>query len=214
MKLKNISKKYGNNIIFSNLNLEIKEEKITVILGKSGVGKTTLLEIIAGFIKDYDGEINFESKNHKISYIFQNDVLIPWKTVYQNIEYVLKKENYEYIMKYLKFVGLDKFAKYYPKDLSGGMKRRVGIARAFAYSSQYLIMDEPFQFLDIKTKSEILRDFKKLQEIERRTVIFVSHDIDTALKIGDYIVIMDRELEMFQNKKDTETRAKIEDFFR
>ena len=214
MKLENIGKKYGNNIIFSNLNLEIKEGKITVILGKSGVGKTTLLEIIAGFIKDYDGKINFESKNHKISYIFQNDVLIPWKTVYQNIEYVLKKESYEYTMKYLKFVGLDKFSKYYPKDLSGGMKRRVGIARAFAYSSQYLIMDEPFQFLDIKTKPEILKDFKKLQEIEKRTVIFVSHDIDTALKIGDYIVIMDRELEVFQNKRDTETRAKIEDFFR
>lgn len=195
MKLVDISKSFGKKKIFENLNLEIEPQKILVILGESGCGKTTLLSIIAGLIKEYSGKITYEKdKEFGMGYIFQEDLLIPWKTVYENIEYVLDgkiiAENLkEYIEKYLKLVKLLDEKENYPKQLSGGMRRRVAIARGFAFPSPYLIMDEPFEFLDLKTKKNIIKDFKRLQEVEKKTVIFVTHDIESALELGERIVV-------------------------
>lgn len=195
MKVINIKKNYGERKILAGVSFEGEEGKVTVILGESGCGKSTLLGILSNNIKDFSGEIVFDRDiSSGISYIFQEDTLIPWKTVYENIEYVLKdkisaSEMRTYIEKYLKIVNLLEYKDEYPEHLSGGMKRRVGIARAFAYPSDYLFMDEPFEFLDIKTKGEIIEYFKLLQEKNKKTVLFITHDIESALKIGDKIVV-------------------------
>lgn len=195
MKVINIEKNYGERKILAGVSFEGEEGKVTVILGESGCGKSTLLGILSNNIKDFSGEIVFDRDiSSGISYIFQEDTLIPWKTVYENIEYVLKdkisaSEMRAYIEKYLKMVNLLEYKDEYPEHLSGGMKRRVGIARAFAYPSDYLFMDEPFEFLDIKTKGEIIEYFKLLQEENKKTVLFITHDIESALKIGDKIVV-------------------------
>ncbi|MBM6822919.1 ATP-binding cassette domain-containing protein [Fusobacterium mortiferum] len=195
MKVINIKKNYGEREILAGVSFEGEEGRVTVILGESGCGKSTLLGILSNNIKDFSGEIVFDRDiSSGISYIFQEDTLIPWKTVYENIEYVLKdkisaSEMRTYIEKYLKIVNLLEYKDEYPEHLSGGMKRRVGIARAFAYPSDYLFMDEPFEFLDIKTKGEIIEYFKLLQEKNKKTVLFITHDIESALKIGDKIVV-------------------------
>lgn len=196
MQLKNIVKNYGDKKVLGGIDIEIEEGKITAILGESGCGKSTLLNIIAGKIKDYSGEVIFE-REHKegISYVFQEDTLIPWKTVYSNLEFVLKgkvekSQIEERIKKYLKIVNLAGSEKEFPNMLSGGMKRRVGIARAFAFPSNYMFMDEPFEFLDIKIKEEIVEDLIKLQESEKKTVILITHDIDTAITLGEKIVVL------------------------
>lgn len=195
MKVINIKKNYGEREILAGVSFEGEERKVTVILGESGCGKSTLLGILSNNIKDFSGEIVFDRDiSSGISYIFQEDTLIPWKTVYENIEYVLKdkvsaSEMRAYIEKYLKMVNLLEYKDEYPEHLSGGMKRRVGIAKAFAYPSDYLFMDEPFEFLDIKTKGEIIEYFKLLQEKNKKTVLFITHDIESALKIGDKIVV-------------------------
>lgn len=196
MQLKNIVKNYGDKKVLGGIDIEIEEGKITAILGESGCGKSTLLNIIAGKIKDYSGEVIFE-REHKegISYVFQEDTLIPWKTVYNNLEFVLKgkiekTQIEERIKKYLKIVNLEGSEKEFPNMLSGGMKRRVGIARAFAFPSNYMFMDEPFEFLDIKIKEEIVEDLIKLQESEKKTIILITHDIDTAITLGEKIVVL------------------------
>ena len=196
MQLKNIVKDYGDKKVLGGIDIEIEEGKITAILGESGCGKSTLLNIIAGKIKDYSGEIIFEREHEKgISYVFQEDTLIPWKTVYNNLEFVLKgkvekSELDKRIKKYLKIVNLEGSEKEFPNMLSGGMKRRVGIARAFAFPSNYMFMDEPFEFLDIKIKEEIVEDLIKLQESEKKTIILITHDIDTAITLGEKIVVL------------------------
>lgn len=196
MQLKNIVKNYGDKKVLGGIDIEIVEGKITAILGESGCGKSTLLNIIAGKIKDYSGEIIFEREHEKgISYVFQEDTLIPWKTVYNNLEFVLKgkvekSELDERIKKYLKIVNLEGSEKEFPNMLSGGMKRRVGIARAFAFPSNYMFMDEPFEFLDVKIKEEIVEDLIKLQESEKKTIILITHDIDTAITLGEKIVVL------------------------
>ena len=196
MQLKNIVKNYGDKKVLGGIDIEIEEEKITAILGESGCGKSTLLNIIAGKIKDYSGEIIFEREHEKgISYVFQEDTLIPWKTVYTNLEFVLKgkvekSELDKRIKKYLKIVNLEGSEKEFPNMLSGGMKRRVGIARAFAFPSNYMFMDEPFEFLDVKIKEEIVEDLIKLQESEKKTIILITHDIDTAITLGEKIVVL------------------------
>lgn len=196
MQLKNIVKNYGDKKVLGGIDIEIEEGKITAILGESGCGKSTLLNIIAGKIKDYSGEIIFEREHEKgISYVFQEDTLIPWKTVYSNLEFVLKgkvekSELDKRIKKYLKIVNLEGSEKEFPNMLSGGMKRRVGIARAFAFPSNYMFMDEPFEFLDVKIKEEIVEDLIKLQESEKKTIILITHDIDTAITLGEKIVVL------------------------
>lgn len=196
MQLKNIVKNYGDKKVLGGIDIEIEEGKITAILGESGCGKSTLLNIIAGKIKDYSGEVIFEREHKKgISYVFQEDTLIPWKTVYSNLEFVLKgkvekSQIDERIRKYLKIVNLEGSEKEFPNMLSGGMKRRVGIARAFAFPSNYMFMDEPFEFLDVKIKEEIVEDLIKLQESEKKTIILITHDIDTAITLGEKIVVL------------------------
>jgi NitT/TauT family transport system ATP-binding protein len=193
VKIRNLYKSYGSHVVFNDLNMSFKKNKITVILGPSGCGKTTLLNIISGIDKKYIGEVKL--KDNTISYIFQEDRLIPNLTVFENIAFVLKstinrKEIENITNKYLRLVKLTEYKDMLPKSLSGGMKRRVAIARAFAYKSRLLLMDEPFKGLDQKLKNEIIEEFLRIYNEDKRTVILVTHDIKEAETLGDEIYNM------------------------
>jgi NitT/TauT family transport system ATP-binding protein len=193
MKLNNISKHYGNNTVFSDFSLDIEDNKITCILGKSGCGKTTLLNILAN-LTAYEGTTDVE--NEKISYIFQNQRLLSNLTVDGNLRYVLKNCNLsqieidEQIKEILKLVKLEENSKMYPRQLSGGMAQRVSLARAFVYPSNILLMDEPFKGLDISLKKHIVETFKNLYKTHKKTTVFVTHDIEEALLLGDRVIIL------------------------
>jgi len=194
IQIKNITKEYGRLKVYENFSLSVPEQKVTCILGPSGCGKTTLLNMISGLIKPDSGEFN--GFNHQsISYLFQEQRLLPWKTVWQNIDFVIKdiypkQQRAELIGSYLKMVNLDDFKHYKPNQLSGGMKQRVSIARAFVFPSDMLLMDEPFKGLDMELKISVLNAFINLWQQDLRTVIFVTHDIDEALYLGDKIYIL------------------------
>ncbi|MDY5912677.1 MAG: ABC transporter ATP-binding protein [Inconstantimicrobium porci] len=194
VKFNNINKSYGDSKIYDNFNIDIRKGRINSILGKSGCGKTTLLKVIAG---------DSRFKGH-ISYIFQEDRLIPWKNIYKNMEFVLEKkytrdDRKNIINKYLSMLNISECSNKYPSELSGGMRQRADIGRAFAYPGEILLMDEPFKSLDIKTKEDIINDFKQMTIKEKRTVILVTHDIDEALKVSDYIFVFGkRPVEILQ----------------
>jgi len=203
IKINKLKKNYENKKIFNDFNMNIEPNSITCILGPSGVGKTTLFNIISGLTDFESGEIEGIDKKD-ISYLFQEPRLIPWLSVYENIEIILKnvyleKKRRQVINYYLKIVDLEDCAKQKPKELSGGMKQRLSIARTFAYPSTLLLMDEPFQGLDIKLKNIIIESFLKLWKEDNRTVIFITHDIDEALKIADQIyIIQDKPVKISQ----------------
>lgn len=193
-QVKNINKSYGDLSILGNISIHFEEYKTTCILGESGVGKTTLLNIIAGITDKDSGEI-IGFQNEANSFVFQEDRLIEWKNVKDNISFVLEKkmdkaEIEKITDKYLKLMNLEQYKYYYPKSLSGGMRQRISILRAFAYPSKVLIMDEPFQSLDINNKQIVMELFKKLRTVGKKTCILVTHDIEEALTLGDKIVIL------------------------
>lgn len=196
-QVRGINKSYGDSKILEDISIDFEEYKTTCILGESGVGKTTLLDIIAGLTDSDSGQvIGFE--NCPSSFVFQEDRLIPWKNVRDNIGFVLEnkmdKKNIENIIdKYLKLVNLQEYKYYYPKDLSGGMRQRISILRAFVYPSKILIMDEPFKSLDINNKDIVIDLFKSLRRVEKKTCILVTHNIDEALRLGDKIVILSKK---------------------
>ncbi|QXM06856.1 ABC transporter ATP-binding protein [Crassaminicella indica] len=196
LKIQQLYKSYQRLVVFENFNINIPQEHITCILGPSGCGKTTLLNTISGIVKAEAGEfLGFGDK--VIGYLFQEPRLLPWKSVWGNIEFVLKdvyskEEREKIISQYIKMVNLEGFEDYYPKDISGGMLQRVAIARAFAYPSDILLMDEPFKGLDLKIKRELIDAFIKLWMKDLRTVIFVTHDIEEAISLGDRIYIFSK----------------------
>ncbi len=194
--LKNINMDFNGLIVLKDFNLDFSSDSITCILGPSGCGKTTLLNIIAGTIKPKQGElIGFENK--VLSYIFQEPRLLPWLTVRGNIEFPLldiypSKKRKEISKRFLRLMDLEGFKTFYPNHLSGGMKQRVSIARAFAYPSDIILMDEPLKGLDFKLKLNLIQTFTKLWAVEKRTVIFVTHDVDEALMLGSQIIVLSK----------------------
>jgi NitT/TauT family transport system ATP-binding protein len=196
LKIKNLNKSFQNINLFKDFDFEIQENTITCILGPSGCGKTTLLNIISNTLEKDSGEFSgFDNK--VISYIFQEPRLLPWKTAKENISFVIKNqkltaEKNEIIKKYLKLVELEDFADYYPSKLSGGMKQRVAIARAFSYSSDLILMDEPLKALDLKLKLNLIKAFRRIWQVDKRTVLFVTHDIDEALLLGNDIYVFSK----------------------
>jgi len=188
--LKNVTKTFGDRVVLRNLNLEIKEGKINCILGASGCGKTTILNILAG-LTECEGEV---LKPEKVAYIFQNSRLLNNLTVWENVEYVIlnepKEEREKKIRDLLMMTELFDRRNDFPSVLSGGMARRVSIARAYAYPAELLLMDEPFSALDLGLKLRQMEVYNKLSSVYGRTTVFVTHDIDEALLFADTVTVL------------------------
>lgn len=191
--IRDLNKNYNGNFLYKDFSIEFTEGTISCILGPSGCGKTTLLNIIGKIIPPDSGSlIGFDGK--LFSYIFQEPRLLPWKTVRGNIEFVLSRnlsagERREQVGRLIRLVELEGFADHYPSQLSGGMRQRVSIARAFACPSDIILMDEPLKGLDIVLKQNMIRWFSQIWKTDKRTVIFVTHDVDEALLLGNEIVV-------------------------
>jgi len=192
--IKNLSKAFGDQVIYENFNLVLEKNRITGILGPSGSGKSTLLNLCCGLEKPDSGTIegvNFQA----ISYIFQEPRLLPWRTVRENLRFVLKQKSIkkpgpdeEIINDMLRLVGLETVGEFYPQELSGGMRQRVSIARAFLYPSELLLMDEPFSSLDCTLKNKLMDDFLEIWKNDQRTVVFVSHNRDEIERLAQVIL--------------------------
>ena len=196
MVVKKLCKRYrtesGEKIVFDNFSAEFKDGKVTAVMGSSGIGKTTLLNCIAK-LTDYDGEIAGVGSS---AFVFQEDRLIPDKTVYDNIDFVMQTEDADERKKRIKnalsVTELLSEAFRYPSELSGGQRKRVSLARAFACGRELMLLDEPLSSLDIGLKFRIFDVMKKVFKSDSKTVIMVTHDVDEALTLADEIVIIDK----------------------
>ena len=173
--------------VFKDFNLEINPKEITVIIGKSGCGKTTLLRLIAGLETPTAGEIIIPDEL-KIGMMFQEARLMPWLTAEGNVLLGIKDKNREKAREILKLVGLKGFEKAYPSQLSGGMGQRVALARTLIRNSNLVLMDEPFGALDAITRGKMQQELLRIKEETGMGIIFVTHDINEATLIGDKIV--------------------------
>ncbi|HOQ16342.1 MAG: ABC transporter ATP-binding protein [Epulopiscium sp.] len=189
--IKNLSKNFGEIVVFDDFSLDIEEGKIYCIMGPSGCGKTTLLRIIAN-LESYD-KGNIDLKGKKISFIFQEARLLPWKTVRGNLELVCKAKEIKKIDQYLEVMELKEYEHSYPKELSGGMKQRVSMIRAFLYPHDILLMDEPFQAIDVKLKEKLYKEVYKLHKEVNNTIIAITHDLEEALFLADKIIILSQK---------------------
>lgn len=188
LEVKNLTKIYAGRPVLKDISFSVGEHEIVALVGPSGCGKSTLLNLIAGINGNYEG--NIENRAGKTGYIFQEDRILPWLSVYDNIKVVRKKEDRKRILELIGKMHLSGFEQYYPEQLSGGMRQRCGIARAFYYGSRLLLMDEPFKSLDMNLRLEMLRILLELWETEEGSVIFVTHDIEEALMIADRILVL------------------------
>jgi len=190
-------------VALKNVNLEIHENEVVSIIGHSGCGKSTILNIIAGLDDATSGVLLLENKEIKgpgpdRAVVFQNHSLLPWLTVYQNIELAVKKvmpelskaELSERVLKFVNMVGLDLAKDKKPDEISGGMKQRVGIARALSIKPKVLLMDEPFGALDSLTRANLQEHLMRIQQKVQNTVIIITHDVDEAVLLSDRIVMM------------------------
>ncbi|HHZ01623.1 MAG TPA: ABC transporter ATP-binding protein [Tissierellia bacterium] len=191
MKLINISKKYNDLELLRDFNISFERNKITCLFGPSGVGKTTIANIVAGIVPIDKGRIE-GIENSLLSYVFQEPRLLNWYSVYDNLDFVLKDvypsdKRVSIINNYLSMVELLEYKNFKIDALSGGMEQRVSLARAFAYPSDILIMDEPFKGLDYKLKQEMISLFKSMWQKSKRTVIFITHQVDEAIILSHTI---------------------------
>ncbi len=190
--------------VLNDLNLEIYNHEFICLLGHSGCGKSTLLNLIAGYIKPDKGSILLDGGTKTVTgpaadraVVFQEHALFPWYTVEENIAFgpkVMKKrkEEIEQIVdKYISMIGLEEYRKAYPSQLSGGMKQRVGIARAFANNAGILLMDEPFSALDEFTRSTMQQELLKIWGADKNvTIVFITHSIEEAVLLADRVIVM------------------------
>ncbi len=192
-------KKQGSVTAIDDISLSIAEGEFVCLVGPSGCGKTTLLRILAGLEKPSVGEFTIvtDDGNRPLqSMVFQERGIIPWLTVEENVAFGLKMRRlpkrliHERTSYYLKKTGLEKFSNLYPKELSGGMKQRVSIARAFANDPEILLMDEPFAALDEQNKFILQEELLSIWAETRKTVLFITHSIDEALLLSDRILLM------------------------
>lgn len=203
IRVSNLTKEFGTKdgtlTAVDDLSLDIPSGKFFMIVGPSGCGKTTLLRILAGLEPFTSGSIEIarsESGKPVNSMVFQGESIFPWMTVWDNAAYGLKMrrapraEIQEVVGHYLDRTGLTQFAKAYPHQLSGGMKQRVSIARAFANDPDILLMDEPFSALDEQNKTLLQEELLRIWEETKKTVLFITHSVDEAVTLGDRIMVM------------------------
>ncbi len=209
IEFQNVYKSYKDKKILENINLVIEDNSIVVLIGESGCGKTTTLKMINRLIEPTKGKIMINGKDIKktnpiklrrsIGYVIQQTGLFPHLTIRQNIELISKLEKkekkmiQEKTMELMKMVGLsEELLDSYPSELSGGQQQRVGIARAFATDPDIILMDEPFSALDPITRSSLQDEVIRLQDKLKKIIIFVTHDMDEAIKLADKIAIMEQ----------------------
>ncbi len=208
LEVENVTKTFTMNrskiLVLDNVSFSVGEDEFVCIVGPSGCGKSTLLRIIAGLEKADSGRVLFHGQpitkpTQKITMVFQLFGLLPWKTALENVELPLeaaglgKEESRKVAKEYLKMVGLEGFENAYPHDLSGGMKQRVGIARALALKPEVLLMDEPFSSLDeltAKTLRKLILDIWREPELPTNTFIMVSHNVEEAVFMADRVIVM------------------------
>ena len=208
IEFKNIKKSYKNNVILENFNLKIEDGNLVVLIGSSGCGKTTLLKMINRLHEATSGEILIDGKNIKdmdpiklrrsIGYVIQQTGLFPHMTVKENIEIIPKlmgkteEEIDKKTVELLTMVGLnpEEYMDRYPVELSGGQQQRIGVARAFAADAEIILMDEPFSALDPITRAELQEELFNIQREYKKTIVFVTHDMDEALNLADMICIL------------------------
>jgi len=181
--------------VLENINLSLRKDEIVAIVGPSGAGKSTLLNIIGELDTQFDGELTFGANGHEktIGYMFQSPRLMPWLTVKDNIRLVLKKSDNADINALLKTVGLEGQGQLFPLQLSGGMQRRVALARAFVNHPSILLLDEPFVSLDKPTADRLRMQLLELWKNERPAVMYVTHDLREALSMADRILFLSTE---------------------
>ncbi|MGC6175092.1 ABC transporter ATP-binding protein [Lacrimispora sp. 38-1] len=188
LSVKEISKNFQELIVLENINFEVGDKEIVAIIGPSGCGKSTLLNIISGLEKADMGVISGAERT--IACVFQDDRLLPWRNVWENISLVREEEDRVRIQELIEAVGLKGFETYYPKQLSGGMKKRCGIARAFYYQGELLMMDEPFQGLDYSLRREMMQMLLKIWKSNKQSVLLITHEIEEALTLASKILVL------------------------
>jgi NitT/TauT family transport system ATP-binding protein len=207
IEVEHISKTYirdgRETLAMQDVSLDIAEGEFCVIIGPSGCGKSTLLNMVSGLDKPSQGSLLYFDKpvtgiNTTVGYLTQDDTLLPWADVFTNVALPLtlstRRENKaarrSKVEELIHVVGLDGFENHYPHQLSGGMRRRVALARTLVYGPKVLLMDEPFGALDAQLKQAMQNELLRICAEQRRTVVFITHDLDEALVLGDRIVVM------------------------
>lgn len=201
VSVKGIYKNYGDVEALRDMSLDFPKGQLTSLLGPSGCGKTTLLKIIAGLLAPNQGEVYVNGQivtepGPDRAFVFQDFALMPWASVLRNVAFglelrkVSKSEREDIARKYIKDVGLDGFENSFPHELSGGMRQRVGLARALSVDSPVLLMDEPFSAVDEQTRRKFQEDLLQLVKEESKTFIFVTHSIEEAVYVSDQVAIL------------------------
>ena len=202
VEVRHVSKTYAGGVeALNDLSIDFAEGQLTSLLGPSGCGKTTLLKIIAGLIPASGGEVKVDGRvvtgpGPERAFVFQDFALMPWANVMRNVAFGLelkgmaRSEREAVAEKYIASVGLKGFEKAYPHELSGGMRQRVGLARALAVNAKVLLMDEPFSAVDEQTRRKFQEDLLELIARERKTFLFVTHSIEEAVYVSDRIIIL------------------------
>jgi len=236
ISIQNISYTYPKKktMTLAPISLSIATGEFVSILGPSGCGKTTLANILAGYFKPQAGEILIDGKMVKKSgknriVMNQENDLFAWMTVWEQMKLVTSDESQ--IFHYLKLVGLEEYKSYYPKALSGGMKKRVSLARALVVHPDFLILDEPFDSLDEKMKSSLHTELNRIFTVTKKTIVLITHDIDEAIFLSDRVIVLGnnptavihqfainfphpREMKIQATKKFTDYRVMIAESYR
>jgi NitT/TauT family transport system ATP-binding protein len=188
----------GMLVVLDGISFDVEEGTFTTLLGPSGCGKSTLLNILRGLDDVTDGELELSCSginDVRMSYVFQTDRLLPWKTIIENITFVHTSDESindinDKAMSYLELVGLTEFANHFPNQLSGGMRQRVGIARALSVEPDILLMDEPFSHLDEITAKKMRGDLIDIWQKAKVTILFVTHDLSEAALLSDRVIFL------------------------
>jgi sulfonate transport system ATP-binding protein len=221
ISVKRVTKRYaveqGRSVltVLDGVSLEIREGEFVSLVGPSGCGKTTLLKMMAGLIPLEEGSITIRyravrSIPDNIGFVFQEPGLLPWRSIHRNVELGLEASSLsppqkrERVERYLEIMGLSKFGKYPPYQLSGGMQQRVGLARALVVEPDVLFMDEPFGALDALTRARLQEELAALVEKTRTTAVFVTHDVDEAVYLSDRVVVLSARPGRIQRVLDVE----------
>jgi NitT/TauT family transport system ATP-binding protein len=205
IELEGLSKQFYRNgralLACSNVNLYIRRGEFVAVVGPSGCCKSTLLNMTAGLMKPSGGAVRYRGSlvdgvNRNVGYMTQRDNLLPWRSVEANVGLALQiarapaSERQKRVQEYIRLVGLTGFEKHYPSELSGGMRKRVALARTLIYDPETLLMDEPFGALDAQLKLILQQELLKLWDRSHKTIIFVTHDLAEAVTLADRVVVM------------------------